>query len=254
MNLTLEQYERIQPGEIIERGGKRMAFVTPNLATKWRVDTVLTKEPCTIERIESFEAGDILVDVGANVGMYSIWAASMREARVFAFEPESQNYAILNRNIALNGLQNLIRAYCVGLLDKQGLTQLFMANLQAGGSCHSLGESLDYKHEPLKAVFVQGSVGFTLDGMVSSGALPIPNYIKIDVDGFEPKVISGSMQTLTNKTVRSLLIEINLNLPDHQEIVSTLNDMGFKHDPIQVKAATRKEGAFMGVAEHIFFR
>jgi FkbM family methyltransferase len=47
-----------------------------------------------------------MIYVGANVGMYTIWAAATRNARVYAFEPEAQNYATLNRNIALN---NLIR-------------------------------------------------------------------------------------------------------------------------------------------------
>lgn len=231
-----------------------MAFATPSVMTKWRVDSILKKEPCTIEWVESFAENDILIDVGANVGMYSIWAAAIRNVKVFAFEPEAKNYALLNKNIALNGLQEQIKAYCAGLSDKQGLTQLNIADLRIGGSNHALGEALNFKNEPVQPVFVQGSMGFTIDGLVSSGDLPIPTHIKIDVDGIEPKVIAGAAQTLKNDLVKSLLIETNLNLASHRDMVASLNGLGFKHDAEQVNAAMRKDGPFAGVAEHIFRR
>jgi FkbM family methyltransferase len=254
MNINLEQYEQLNPGVQIERHGKHMAFATPSMMTKWRVDTILKKEPCTIEWIENFAEGDILLDVGANVGMYSIWAAAVRGVRVFAFEPEAKNYALLNKNIAMNGLQHLVMAYCAGLSDQQGLTKLNMADLRAGGSNHALGEPLNFKNEPLKPIFVQGSVGFTVDSLTRSGDLPIPTHLKIDVDGIEHRVIGGSMQTLKNEAVRSLLIETNLNLESHRSMVAALNKLGFKHDADQVNAAMRKDGQFAGVAEHIFRR
>ena len=99
MSLTLEEYERLNPRCEVVHAGTRMVFVTPNAFTKGRVDSIYSKEPCTLEWIAEFKPDDILVDVGANVGMYSIWAAATRKIKVFAFEPEAQNYALLNRNI-----------------------------------------------------------------------------------------------------------------------------------------------------------
>ena len=78
------------------------SFVCPNRTVSWRVTTFLTKEPETIEWIDTFAPGDVLFDIGANIGCYSIYAAS-RSVRVMAFEPESQNYALINQNIFLNG-------------------------------------------------------------------------------------------------------------------------------------------------------
>ena len=115
MNLTLKQYaQKLIPRCELEHAGARMIFSTPNTGTRWRVETISTKEPCTLEWIAEFKPNDILVDVGANVGMYTVWAAATRGARVFAFEPEAQNYALLNRNILFNDLQRAtVKAYCM---------------------------------------------------------------------------------------------------------------------------------------------
>jgi FkbM family methyltransferase len=254
MALTLEEYERLNPRCEIEHDGVKMVFATPGHLTRWRVETIHTKEPWTLEWIASFRPGEILLDCGANVGMYTIWAAATRKVRVYAFEPESQNYALLNRNIQNNLLQDRVKAYCMGLSDKSGLFDLHMADMRVGGSCHSVDEALDFEHKPLKALFVQGCVAATLDGLVADGAVPVPNHIKIDVDGFEPKVIAGARSTLANPAVRSVLIETNQNLEDHRDMVRELNDMGLMHDRAQVQRAERKEGAFKGVAEHVFRR
>ena len=254
MTLTLEQYETLHPRTEFEHGGVRMVFATPSVFTRWRVESIYEKEPWTLEWIAGFGADDILLDCGANVGMYTVWAAATRRARVYAFEPEAQNYALLNRNILLNELSDRVTAYCMGLSDEAGLSTLHIADLRAGGSCHALGEALDYKHDPLNAVFRQGSVAGTIDALVAARHIPVPTHIKIDVDGFEHKVIAGAAETLRNRSVKSLLIETNQNLEDHRAMVRELNGLGFKHDPLQVERAERKEGAFMGVAEYVFKR
>jgi FkbM family methyltransferase len=252
--MTLDQYEKLQPRAEIEHAGVRMYFATPTNFTLWRVTTIYEKEPWTLEWVATIEPDEILLDCGANVGMYTIWAAATRKARVYAFEPESQNYALLNKNILLNDLSERVTAYCMGLSDTSGLSQLHMADLRAGGSCHSVGEALDFKLEPLATVFTQGCVAARLDDLVRDKALPVPNHIKIDVDGFEPKVIAGARNTLADPLVKSLLIETNQNLDEHMDMVHELNAMGFRHDARQVARASRKEGTFEGVAEYVFRR
>jgi FkbM family methyltransferase len=254
VRLTLEQYENHQPIARVEHAGVAMTFATPSQFTLWRVQSIRSKEPCTLEWIEGFAADEVLVDVGANVGMYTIWAAATRKARVFAFEPEAQNYALLNRNIMLNNLSERVTAYCLGLSDAAGLSVLHMADLRVGGSCHALGEALDFKLEPLNARFAQGSAAMRLDDLVASGAIPTPAHIKIDVDGFEHKVVAGAAATLADPAVKSLLIETNQNLEAHLAMVGALGELGFRFDPAQVARAERRDGAFKGVAEYIFRR
>jgi FkbM family methyltransferase len=252
--LTLEEYEKLNPRCELTHNGVRVVYVTPTMHTKWRVDSLFEKEPITIQWIGELAAGEVLVDVGANVGMYTIWAAKTRGARVFAFEPEAQNYALLNRNITMNGVGGQVKAYCVALSDVGGYSELHLSDLQPGGSCHSLGERVDFKHEPMNPKYSQGCVAARLEDLVAVGLVPTPHYIKIDVDGFEPKVIAGSRKVLTDRTLRSLLIETNQNLADHRQMVGELQSLGFRYDPAQVAAAERKSGAFKGVAEYVFRR
>ena len=254
MALTLEDYERLNPCCEIMHAGARMVFATPTAFTKNRVDTIFSKEPCTLEWIASFAQTDILIDVGANVGMYSIWTAATKQIQVFAFEPEAQNYALLNRNILLNNLGSRIKAYCIALSDQPGLTSLYMQDLRPGGSNHAVGEALNFRHKPMKASFEQGCIADTLDRLVASGSVPLPNHIKIDVDGFENKVIAGARDILKNAMIRSLLIETNPDLPAHRSMIAALTDLGFRYDPGQVNTAMRKEGPFKGVAEYVFRR
>ena len=254
MAMTLEQYEQLNPRCEILHEGVTMSFATPSTFTRWRVESIYSKEPWTLEWIASFQPGEILLDCGANVGMYTIWAAATRKVRVIALEPESQNYATLNRNIRENRLGDLVRAYCMGLSDSSGLFDLHMTDMQIGGSNHALGDPLNFELKELQPRFSQGGIGFALDQLVESGAVPVPNHFKIDVDGFEHKVIAGARKTLLNPLLKSLLIETNQNLQEHRAMVTQLNALGFRHDPEQVKRSERKSGAFKGVAEHVFRR
>jgi FkbM family methyltransferase len=252
--LTLQEYEKLNPHCEVVHQGIAVKYYTPTTFTKWRVDSLFEKEPITIEWIAGMAEGAVLVDVGANVGMYSIWSAMVRKVRVFAFEPEAQNYALLNRNIVLNGLGGRVTAYGLALSDQPGYSELHLATLKLGGSCHSLGERVDFKHDPMAPVYSQGCVAARLDDLVAAGVVPQPDHIKIDVDGFEPKVVAGAARTLKDPGLKSLLIETNQNLPDHMEMVSELVALGFSFDPVQVAAAERKDGIFKGVAEYVFQR
>src|SRR5512145_2382546 len=203
----------------IEHRGVRITFATPNAHTAWRVDTLFTKEPDTIEWLESFGSGDVLLDVGANVGMYTIFAAKVSGATVHAFEPESQNYAVLNQNVMLNQLDKTVSAYCAALSDRTGFDRLYLSEFVAGSSCHSWGAPLDFHNRPRGSPFAQGCYSTTIDTMVASGAMPVPTHIKIDVDGLEHAVLAGARETLRNPALHSVLAEINTNLAEHWGIV-----------------------------------
>ena len=101
---TIERYDSNCPVIGVTRHGRKLRYATPNKTTLWRAETLVTKEPGTIEWLEAITPGSVLLDVGANVGMYTVFAAVISGARVFAFEPESQNYALLCKNIVTNGI------------------------------------------------------------------------------------------------------------------------------------------------------
>ena len=252
--LTLEQYESVVPTVTLYDGTMPVSYCTPNAVTKLRADTFFSKEPDTIEWIRTFSPGDVLVDVGANVGMYTIWAAKTRAARVYAFEPESQNYAVLYRNIVMNDLVHLVTGYCAALSDEERFSLLHLSLFQLGGSCHTFGEAQGTDLQPRQSRYTQGCFSTSLDALVDRGVVPVPEHIKIDVDGLEHKVIAGCRETLAHPRVKSVQVEINTNLAEHRAIIGEMGALGYSHSEQQVAAAQRREGPFKGTGNYVFQR
>ncbi|MEL0315459.1 MAG: FkbM family methyltransferase, partial [Halieaceae bacterium] len=186
--LSIQQYEQLNPFMEVSVDDRQMIFNTPNSHTAWRVNSLFEKEPDTIAWLESFEEHAVLYDIGANVGMYSIYAAIVRGAKVLAFEPESQNFALLNKNIFSNKLAGLVTAYPVALSSSFEFSSLYLSGFIAGGSCHNFGESVDFNDKPFQSDFEQGCLAIPLDRLISDFGFPAPDHIKIDVDGLEHKV------------------------------------------------------------------
>lgn len=218
---------RVDEASVPTRYGA-LRFSAANEVTRHRVETFFTKEPETIAWIEGLDGGT-LYDLGANVGTYSLYAAmSGKVERVVALEPESQNFALLNRNISLNRLDGKVTAYPIAASDRSRLDLLHLSALYSGGANHSLGAGVDFNGKPRETPFRQGAVSYTLDDFIAAHQPPFPNHIKIDVDGLEPEIIAGAAKTLADRRVRSLLIEINEDLPSAMGIVTTLEACGFK--------------------------
>lgn len=220
----------------------------------WRVHSMLEKEPDTICWIEQFKTGETFVDIGANIGLYTIYAAVMKQAVVYAFEPEAQNYALLNRNIMHNSLQDRVVAYCLALTDAVNVNKLYLSETGVGRSCHTFGESVDFNLKPRISPFAQGSITWSLDRLIEDNVIPIPDHIKIDVDGLEHLVLKGSKKVLANPKVKSILVEINTLLSEHQALFAQMSELGFIYCQDQVDVAVRKDGAFAGTGNFIFFR
>ena len=223
-------------------------YATPNEQCELRVRTFFTKEPDTLEWLKELNPGEVLYDIGANVGMYSIWAAKTTGAQVYAFEPESQNFAVLCQNIMLNQLD--VMAYPLAISDEATVAPLYVAKFEPGASCHTFGEAVTYKQKAMREDFAQGSVSVCLDDMLT--VLRPPDLIKIDVDGLEPKVIRGAQECLS--VARSVLIEIDTNRDDHRSLVGRMEDMGFTWNAWQAEQSRRKEGPFRGIGNVIFRR
>jgi FkbM family methyltransferase len=166
-------------------------------------------EPETLAWIDSLPNGDRLWDIGANIGLVSIYAAKAG-LNVVAFEPGAQNYAALNDAVWLNGLGDRIGAYCVALSDKTGAGSFHMGDPGAGGALHAFGAP-ENQNGAFVPKFSQSMLGITMDDAVSLFGLPEPQHIKLDVDSIEDKILAGARKTLSS--VRSVLIEIESNRP-----------------------------------------
>ena len=234
--------------------GKSIRFTTPSETPLWRAQTLFTKELVTIEWIRSFDSDKIFFDVGANVGVYSIFSAIISGVRVFSFEPESNNFQILMENILLNNLKNKITAYPLGLGNKTELTKLYLSSFVQGSSHHNVGEAVDHNLKPRKFDYEQCIFSTSLNDLINKWKLPVPNYLKIDVDGLEYKIIEESLSILNNHHLESVLIEINPNRKEDEKIINTFTACGFSYDKQQIEKATRLDGPHKGYAEYLFFR
>ena len=154
----------------------------------------------------------------------------------------------------LNSLQDKVTAYCLALNNSNGLGDLYLSDFLAGASCHNFGEEVDYCLNPMQAAFKQGCVSYTLDSLIVEESIPFPTHIKIDVDGLEHKVIEGAKNTICDKKVKSILIELNTSLEPHLNLISEITRLGYTLDAEQVNAATRKDDSFKDIGNYIFYR
>ena len=199
----------------------------------WRAKSFFTEEPQTISWLEQLQPEDVLCDIGANVGLYSIYAAKFRGCRVFAFEPEAQNFALLLANISMNDIGGRCLPTCLAIAGKTGMGRLRIRSLTKGGAYNlfragdesAVPESVKAATLDYDAGFDQLMLGTTLDALVGEHGLPPPTHIKIDVDGIEPQIIAGGLETL--KTARSILVELNFKSAADRAVVGQLVGVGF---------------------------
>lgn len=198
------------PRRIVHSRGLSFSLACDNWITNYRWRTFNSKEPETLDWIDnSLSADDVLFDIGANVGVYSLYAALRHPGlRVIAFEPEYSNLHQLRDNIAANNLQNSIEVYSIGLSDDSGLSHLYVQDLTPGAALHSESKTpISETNYGMKVVCREGIWAMRLDDFVKAKGLN-PTAIKIDVDGTEKEILEGAAGTIASALMRSLLIEL----------------------------------------------
>jgi FkbM family methyltransferase len=144
--------------------------------------------------------GDVVYDVGANIGVYTRMLAQWFKAgHVVAFEPMSDNVSLLRDNVALGGLRERVTVLPLALGDHDGEERLQIDDVRSStavldrvsGGAASAGRrhfNLPPRTEPVAVR--------RLDGAVREHALPVPQVIKIDTEGAEVLVLEGARGTL----------------------------------------------------------
>jgi len=194
-----------------------------------RAVTLLTKEPDTIAWIDDFmKDGDIFFDVGANIGVFSLYAAHHNNIAVLAFEPLASNYSILNENIHLNDLSESISALAVAMHNKTTLSELNVSEMRPGKSGHSFETPFGSAETPQPPSFRQGMIGLRMEDFIETFKAPFPNHVKIDVDGNEPQVIDGMGNILSDNRLKSIAIELNTDRPDHVALIDKITGTGME--------------------------
>ena len=212
---------------------KKIKFFVPNQITNWRVDTYFSKEPETLEWIDSFEKKENLIfwDIGANIGLYSIYNSLKNpKSTTIAFEPSSSNLRVLTRNISINNLEKNIKVVSMPLTNKKNTFQeMKEGQFIEGGALNSFGEKFDFEGKEFKPTMKYNLLGTTMNYFIENSILDIPDYIKIDVDGIEHLILEGGDKFLNDKKVKSLSIEINENFKEqYDKVLNLMNKYEFK--------------------------
>lgn len=197
--------------------------------------------------LHALRDSDLFVDVGANVGSYTILACAAIGARCYAFEPVPSTYARLLENVHLNSVQD--RATCLNVA----------VGAEAGRvACTSDSDTMN--HVIAASESCQQVVHVDVTTLDSTLADESPTILKIDVEGYEASVLQGAQRTLARPSLQAIIMELNGSGRrygvDESQLAQTLFDHGFQayaYDPLQ-RILTKLERRTFSAGNTLFIR
>lgn len=210
---------------------KKIIFFCPSRLSFVRVQSLYTKEPETLNWMDSFQPNNseniVFWDIGANIGLYSIYAAvKFKDIEIISFEPSTSNTRTLSRNISINNLESKISIFPLALSDKENIISYFNETIfLEGGSISNFNSNIDYRGEIVKENQIKNKYnlfGTSIDSLILNKILKVPNYIKIDVDGIEHLIIKGAENLLKNQNLKELSIEMNPTYVKQYEFINNI--------------------------------
>jgi len=202
-----------------------LQLTTENFIAKYRAETFASKEPMTLSWIETFKKDSIFWDIGANVGIYSIYASKSKKIRTVAFEPSVFNLEILVRNIILNSLEDQIIVIPLSLNNSKTVSQFMLSSRENGAALSSFAHQIDQHGDKLNFKDKYLTIGSDIDSLITDYRLKQPDYIKIDVDGIEYFILQGGVNTLSK--VKEILVEVSHSSKFTNKISEFFTRLGF---------------------------
>jgi len=165
--------------------------------------------------------GDVVFDIGANIGYYTLIFAKLVEpsGKVFSFEPEPTNYELLKKNVKINGHTN-VDFFNKAVSNLNQTTKLFLDKKNKGG--HSLINAI----EDRTSIEIES---IRIDDHFKNKKI---DFIKIDIEGFEFEAIKGMSELLKKLSTVKIMTEFNPYLLEKSEIqpeeyLKLLKNLGF---------------------------
>ena len=203
---------------------QELTFRTGNGRLLWRAKSLLSEEPLMITWIKSMQLDDVVLDVGANVGIYTIPIAK-KVRTVYACELDPLNIAILKENMFLNSVTENVVVLPFACGDSAKIVDVKFRDL-AYGDALQLIEGGDPQNTRLgKQTHSAKVVQFSLDDIFTKLDLAQPNKIKIDVDGNELTVLQGMKDLI--RGAKEIYFEDSLS-ESCRELVQFLIGTGFE--------------------------
>lgn len=181
--------------------GQRLRFSVSTKREIRRIDALHGERDLLRVMLDNIQTGDVVYDIGANIGVLSLILAKARDVTVHAFEPEPRNFAHLERNIRLNALDEHIVPHMIALGSRPEQAVLYVKG-EAGTGTHSLIPSSDATDESVE-------VPVQTVKAVAEELAALPDVVKIDVEGVEFSVLVGMAPIMNQQKPRDLFIELH---------------------------------------------
>lgn len=214
----------------VRDGERTYVFTCEDRRDIGRSLAALTKEPGTHRWIrKSIQPGDVVYDIGANIGIYTIMAAAQvgPTGQVYAFEPHAANFARLLRNIAKNEISGNIKPCNIALHGCSELLEFYYRELVSSSSDSQLGVTVDSDGQAFQPQMSEPKVSFTVDDLIFKFNFPQPDHVKIDVDGNELLILHGMRKLLTS-TIPPVSIQIEVNMRSRDELIAFMLRSGYR--------------------------
>ncbi len=171
---------------------------------------------------------NVVIDVGAYVGLYSILSAKLagNDGFVVSIEPQLHSYCLLKDNIKLNDLDKSTLQLNIGLSDENGNMYLYVPEFASGSTFH-LNHLLSQAITRYKKISVQTR---TCDYLLEKLKIKHVNIMKIDVEGAELSVLKGASESLKNCCIDKLVIEVHKTINNPRTINDYLKSNGYSID------------------------
>jgi len=174
---------------------KSLWFRTGHGRLLWRARTFFSEEPMMIDWIKKFTQNDVFLDIGANVGMYTIPGAYMAGI-AYACELDPINIGILKENIHLNGLHNKIIILPFAAGESSKIVRVYYRDFSKGDALQSIERETVLNTFEGEGKHISLQLSFSIDKIFQDFELQQPTRIKIDVDGNEMVVFRGGAKTI----------------------------------------------------------
>lgn len=183
---------------------------------------------------DSINEGDIVIDIGANIGYYTLLFARLvgNTGKVYSFEPDPRNCLLLEKNIQINDYNNIVLEK-KAISDKTEKSILYVTDDNAGSTMHK-GNSTTKNEIDIDAI--------TLDDYFKANSIA-PDFIKIDIEGYELNALKGMKMVLQSSNKIKIMIEYNpltkkFFNSDPMDSLNFLGELDFKFKDLNSNSQT----------------